>query len=349
MTTANEETMPVEGTVMDGSRGQYHVETADGVLLCTLRGKLRKDLYYADSANFRHKARRAVTKARDPVSVGDRVRVVLMGDGKGMIEEVVGVAPGFSREDSGGKGEIRSVAGIDQVVAVFAARDPAPHLGLLDRFLVMAEAQDLPAIICLNKVDLGVDPDLAAMLDVYADLGYPVMRTSVADEIGLDELRVRLASHTSALLGPSGVGKSSLLNALEPGLAQRVTSISAATGKGRHTTTSPRFVPLGGPAAGYLADTAGIRSLALGGAAAGRLDWCFPEFRPSLGTCFHGDCSHRSEPGCAVRAAVAAGTVDRERYDSYTRLYAGGGAVAGRIWKDLVTSRQIAGPGDLRL
>ncbi|MGI8588096.1 MAG: ribosome small subunit-dependent GTPase A [Chloroflexia bacterium] len=348
MTTANEETMPVEGTVMDGSRGQYHVETADGVLLCTLRGKLRKDLYYADSANFRHKARRAVTKARDPVSVGDRVRVVLMGDGKGMIEEVVGVAPGFSREDSGGKGEIRSVAGIDQVVAVFAARDPAPHLGLLDRFLVMAEAQDLPAIICLNKVDLGVDPDLAAMLDVYADLGYPVMRTSVADEIGLDELRVRLASHTSALLGPSGVGKSSLLNALEPGLGLRVNGVSELTHKGRHTTSGTRMVHLSGPGGGALADTAGIRAFAMGGAA-GRLDECFPEFRPYLGTCRHDDCSHSNEPGCAVRAALATGRISAARYDSYCRLYEEGAGKIGRHWIDGVSNRSLVGPGEFRM
>jgi len=349
----------LEGLVTEGSRGQYWVDTPQGTLLCTLRGKLRKQLLYAHSstvpgATLRHKVRRANVKAKDPVAVGDRVRIIPMGGGKGMIDEVLPRAGGaFVREDPGvssrsGTGHVVAVAGIDQVVAVFASRDPAPHLGLLDRLLVLAEAQSLSAVICFNKVDLHPPPELLARLEVYRALGYPVALASAATGAGLDTLRALLAGHTSAFLGPSGVGKSSLLNALDSGLALRVSEISAATHKGRHTTSGTRVVPLA-DGQGYVADTAGIRALALGGAAAGQLDWCFREFRPYLGTCFHADCGHRHEPGCAVRTAAEAGQIDRDRYESYCRLFDGGAAERGRAWKDLVISRSVVGEGEFHL
>ena len=285
----------VDGAVVDGAHGQYRVETAGGPLLCTLRGRLRKQLIHPISHNVAQKARRANIKARDPIAVGDRVRVLPTGGGAGVIEEIVARAgAAFVREDSanGGKGRITSVAGIDQMVAVFSARDPAPHLGMLDRVLALAESQSVAAVVCLNKTDLGLDPALTSRLDLYQRLGYPVVLTSVANGAGLEALRAQLAGRTSALLGPSGVGKSSLLNALEPGLAQRVSAVSGATHTGRHTTTGTRLIPLGGPAGGAIADPAGIRTLGLGVAAGRGLDACFPEFRPYLGACFHADCAH---------------------------------------------------------
>src|SRR5919109_1667150 len=193
----------VEGMIVEANRGQYWVDTPDGVLLCTLRGRLRKQLLYARSPNLRHKVRRANVQARDPVAVGDRVRVLPLGGGKGIVEEIAARDSGtFTREDAM-MGQVTTVAGIDQLVAVFAAREPVPHLGLLDRFLVLAETQHLPCVICLNKIDLGVPPALAARLDVYRALGYPVVLASAATGAGLDELRGRLAGRTSALLGPS--------------------------------------------------------------------------------------------------------------------------------------------------
>jgi ribosome biogenesis GTPase len=204
-------------------------------------------------------------------------------------------------------------------------------------------------MIVMNKIDLGLAPGLDARLDVYRALGYPVVLASAASGAGQDELRAGLVGRTSALLGPSGVGKSSLLNALEPGLGQRVSDVSQATGKGRHTTSSTRLVPLGGPDGGALADTAGIRALALGSLAAGQLGWCFREFRPYLGTCFHADCGHRSEPGCSVRAAVEDGTLDRVRYESYCRLHGEGADQRGRAWRDLISSRSVVGEGEFRL
>ncbi|HEY7349365.1 MAG TPA: ribosome small subunit-dependent GTPase A [Ktedonobacterales bacterium] len=325
-----------EGMIIEGSRGLYRVETPEGALLCVIRGRLRKQLEYPSSATAHKRVQKAVVKEHDPVAVGDRVRVLPTGGGKGVIEEVVARAGGsFARADPDvGKGKIRSVAGLDQMIAVFAARHPSPHVRMLDRFLALAEMQRVAAVICINKVDLGIEPWLAERLDAYRAAGYPVILTSVTTGEGVEALRCALDGRTSAFLGPSGVGKSSLLNALQPDLASRVSEVSEATGKGRHTTTGTRFYPLDGPAGGYIADTAGIRALALGGAADGRLDQCFPEFRPYLGSCHLSDCSHLHEPHCAVRAAVAAHAIDSGRYESYCRLYGGERDIAMGDWID---------------
>jgi ribosome biogenesis GTPase len=327
-----------EGMIIEGSRGLYQVETPAGVVLCTIRGRLRKQLEYPSSATAHKRVQKAVVKEHDPVAVGDRVRVLPTGGGKGVIEEVIARAGGsFARADpDAGKGKIRSVAGLDQMIAVFAARSPSPHLRMLDRFLVLAEMQRVAAVICINKVDLGIEPWLAERLNAYRLAGYTVVLTSVAGGEGIDELRRLLDGHTSAFLGPSGVGKSSLLNALQPDLGRRVSAVSDATGKGRHTTTGTRFYPLDGPEGGYIADTAGIRALGLGVAAAGRLDRCFPEFRPYLGRCRLSDCSHLREPQCAVRAAVAAGAIDGERYESYCRLNGHESDAALDDWDDAI-------------
>lgn len=313
----------VEGLIVAGSRGQYTVESAHGNHACVLRGRLRKQLAYPESTSAHHRVRKVTVKEKDPVAIGDRVRFLPLSPTTGVIEEVIARAGGaFTRGDpDAGVGELTTVAGLDQVTLVFAARDPEPHLRLLDRFLVVAEAQDLRVVICLNKADLGISQELAARLSHYERIGYPVLRVSAREEVGIAEMRAALAGHVTALLGPSGVGKSSLLNAIAPEVDQRVGAVGTTTHKGRHTTTGTRLYPL--PEGGYLADTAGIRALALAGDAADRLDWCFREFRDSLGQCRLGDCRHESEPGCAVRAAVASGSIDRERYESYLRLLGG--------------------------
>lgn len=340
---AIEETRPIndsliDGLVIEGNRGLYKVETVAGIVICQLRGRLRKEFEMPVSLNWRQNVQRMKIKARDPLSVGDRVKLLPTAPGQGVIEEIIASAShSFTREDTG-KGKVRSVAGLNQMIAVFATRDPEPHLRLLDRFLVVAEAQELSSVICINKVDLGVDEWLAERLEAYRKLGYAVVLVSAESGAGLDDLRGLLAGHVSAFLGGSGVGKSSLLNALEPGLHERVSEISDSTHKGRHTTTGTRLVPLGGENGGYIADTAGIRALALGGVAAGKLAWCFREFRPYLDKCpWKTSCTHTHEPGCAVRAAVSCGELDDERYESYRRLYEQGGDKRGQSWLDAVS------------
>lgn len=318
----------LEGLIVDGSRGIYRVETAEGPFSCTIRGKLRKELVYAESSNTsaRKTVQRVKTQRHDPVAVGDKVRVLPTGGGGGVIEEVVERAGGsFTRGDPDkGQGKLTAIAGLDQLVATFAAAEPTPHLRVLDRLLVLAESQELPVAICITKIDLGVEDWLAERLRLYHGLGYPVLLASAVTGDGLDALREQLAGKTSALFGPSGVGKSSLLNRMQPGLGQKVSAISTLTHKGRHTTVGTRLFPLDHPAGGYIADTAGFRSLALDGRALDNLDWCFREFRPFLEECKLNDCSHLHEPNCAVRAAVLRGAIDLDRYNSYRRLLEAG-------------------------
>ena len=318
----------LEGLIVDGSRGMYRVETEAGAYTCTIRGRLRKILDYGASESGRRAAKKVSVRPHDPVAVGDRVRLLPIGTGAGVIEEIVARAGGsFTRRDPDPKaGDLTTVAGLDQMAIVFAARNPEPHLGLLDRFLVVAEAQSIAPLIVISKVDLGLADWLDERLTLYAQLGYPIMRTSVATGEGVAELRALLAGRTTALLGKSGVGKSSLLNALEPTVGQRVSEVSGATGKGRHTTTATRLFPLSGDAGGYLADTAGIRSLGLNRETERHLDTCFPEFLPFLGACRLPSCGHIVEPDCAIRDAMLRGTIDRQRYDSYRRMRGAGGS-----------------------
>ncbi len=312
----------IEGLIVDGSRGLYYVATDAGRIACTIRGRLRKDLEYAAGSSRRKRVQVAKIKAHDPVAVGDRVRLLQTGGGTGVIEEVIAREGGaFIRSDPNpSAGSLITVAGLDQIIVVFAVREPEPHLGLLDRFLVVAEAQQMEAVICLSKADLGLPAELEERVRVYQKAGYPVIMTSTSTGQGIRELRARIEGRTSAFLGKSGVGKSSLLRALEPELDVRVGQVSLVTGKGRHTTSSTRLFPLSGPLGGYIADTAGIRALGLDHDTRRQLDWCFPEFRPYLGKCRLANCIHVHEPDCAIRKLAEDGEIDGQRYLSYCRL-----------------------------
>jgi ribosome biogenesis GTPase len=211
------------------------------------------------------------------------------------------------------------LANADVAALVFATHEPEPRFGLLDRYLALCAHAGVAAVICMNKLDLGVAPDLERTLALYARLGYPVIWTSATTGAGLNELRARLAARISLLTGPSGVGKSSLTNALIPGASQRVGAISQSTHKGRHTTTGVRLLPL--PEGGWLADSAGIRELALWNVPADEVSECFVELRGLVGTCVYEDCQHgANEEGCAFREALARGAISPERYASFERL-----------------------------
>lgn len=217
------------------------------------------------------------------------------------------------------------VANVDQVVAVLAAANPRPAWNLLDRYLVSAESAEIPALVCLTKTDLVEGSPQAGEIEAvaaeYRAIGYEVVLTSTVTGQGLGELKTRLHGRLSALIGKSGVGKTSLLNALEPGLGQRVQAVSKATGKGRHTTSTSEIFTLA--SGGAIIDTPGVREFGLWDVAENDLAWFFPEMRPFVGRCkFRLDCTHDQEPGCAIRKAVVAGQISPYRYQSYLKLRA---------------------------
>lgn len=216
------------------------------------------------------------------------------------------------------------VANPDLVALVFACDRPPPNPRLIDRFLVVGEYNEVPTLLVANKVDL-VGADAAAELfGTYRGIGYDVIYTSAKAAIGIEELRERLAGRLSIVTGPSGAGKSTLLNTLQPGLQLTTGEVSEVeSGKGKHTTTHAELHPLGVAGGGYVADTPGIRELGLWQIPSTELARCFPEFRAHLGACAFNDCTHVHEPRCGLRAAVEAGRVSEERYDSYRRMLTG--------------------------
>jgi len=215
------------------------------------------------------------------------------------------------------------VANPDLVAVVFACERPPPNRRLIDRFLVVAEYNDVPPLLVANKVDLAGIEAARTTFGPYGRIGYDVAYTSARRGTGIGELRARLSGRLSIVAGPSGVGKSTLLNALQPGLHLDTAEISEALQKGRHTTTHAELHPLDGPGGGYVADTPGIRELGLWEIPPAELAWCFPEFRDHLRRCAFNDCTHLHEPRCGLRAAVERGAVSEPRYDSYRRMLTG--------------------------
>jgi ribosome biogenesis GTPase / thiamine phosphate phosphatase len=293
----------LDGLVIRAQSGFLTVATDAGDYTCRLRGRLKQG-----------------QQEGDIVAVGDRVTISPEEDGRGVIERIHERTAEFSRMRSGIKREFRQIllANPDQIVAVFACAEPSPSLRMLDRFLVIAEKQAVDAVVVANKVDLVTAEHARALFGIYTQLGYPVVYTSAHTGQGVAGLREHLKGKLSALTGPSGVGKSSLLNAIQPDLGLHVRSVSESTSKGRHTTRVRELFPL--DLGGYVADTPGIRSLALWDTEPEELDAYFVEMRELVAGCQFSDCTHTHEPGCAVLAAVDAGEVARERYNSYLRL-----------------------------
>lgn len=259
------------------------------------------------------------------VAAGDWVTLSLNADGSGTIDAVAPRNSVLSRSRPAAANRKLSsdqeqvlVANLDEVIFVFSVKNPTSSLRKLDRFLVVAEMNHLPAIICLNKIDLDKKGKVRQQFQMYEAIGYPVIHSSVVTGEGVDTLRELLHNKISVLAGSSGVGKSSLLNAIQPQLGVKVSAVSRATGKGLHTTRYAELFPLDD--GGYVADTPGIRGLALFDLEPTEVDAYFREIAPLVAQCQFSDCSHRHEPGCAVKTAVSAGKIHPARYDSYLRL-----------------------------
>jgi len=257
----------------------------------------------------------------DRVVAGDVVELELQPDGPATISAVRPRRSVLARRAAGERSPRAQplAANVDQVVVVAAARDPEPNLRMLDRFLVVAEGNGIPPVIVLNKIELERSAEQAFQRR-FGPAGYQVLATSVKAVTGLPALRDLLRGRASVLTGGSGVGKSSLMNALHPGLNLRIGEISAYWGKGTHTTRAALLVPL--PERGYVVDTPGLREIGTWGVDPDALGGCFPEFRPFLDGCRFDNCRHLTEPGCAVRRAAQAGSFDPDRLVSYERIYA---------------------------
>ena len=310
----------IEGVVTRAVSGSYIVQADAEVLTCTIRGVLKKDLRYSTTSSRARRVTRASTSTqRDPVAVGDRVRVAAGAPGEGVIEEVLPRRSHFTRAGFRGR-EQTLVSNIDLLVIVFACAGPRLDPWKLDRFLVTAESDEMETVIAANKGDLVDSSDDAGFAE-FRELGYRVIRTSTRTHEGIADLKRILTGRIVAFVGPSGVGKSSILNALHPGFQRRTEDIGDVTYKGRHTTSASELLAL--PSGGWVADTPGLRRLELLPLPErDALIGCFPEFREALGTCRFDNCRHAEEPGCAVRAIADTRPAARRRYESYRVLAA---------------------------
>lgn len=306
------------GLVVREQSGFFWVETEDGsIYRCRLRGRLLEDAQSSDVA-----------------AIGDRVMISLVEndmENNGSVESVLPRISVISRavrtEGSRGAGSSEReqviVANVDQAFFVFAAANPAPSPRMLDRFLVIGEKSDIDAIfIVVNKMDLAretEDPELIRKrFQIYEQLGYHVIYTSAITGEGVEELSALLKGKVSVFTGPSGVGKTSLLNRMQPGLGRSVRAVSEYRQEGMHTTRDSELVRLEG--GGYLADTPGLRTLTIWDVEPEELDGYFVEIARRVPDCRFNDCKHREEPGCAVRAAVESGEISQTRYKSYLAL-----------------------------
>ena len=296
-----------EGLVLRSTGSWYDVQTDDGPVQARVRGKFRLE-------------ERDVT---NPVAVGDRVAMRMEADGTGLITELLPRHNKLSRRAAGRRAgrEHVLVANVDAAWCVQASRLPSFNPGFVDRFLVMAEAYGVPPGIVINKADLIVREDhaedVAYWQALYESLGYPVLLVSAETGEGIEDFRERLEGKISVVAGPSGVGKSTLLNAVDPGLDLRTGEVSEKTRKGRHTTTFAELLPVAG---GYVADTPGIREYGIWDMEPEELSGYFVEMLPYLDDCKFSPCTHDHEPGCAVKEAVEHDEIAPERYLSYLNI-----------------------------
>ena len=311
---------------MRSEGGFYTVQTPHARLLCTLAKRLR----------------RGERLSTNPLAIGNGVMVRRTTEAQGTIEKILPRRNELARA-APGRAALKHVlvANLDLLLVVSAVRDPAPNLARLDRFLVIAEQAAIPAMLLVSKIDLGDSAGTEHLYQPYRAAGYPVLLTSAATGAGVDAVRAMLRARVSAMVGPSGVGKSTLLNTVQRGLRLRAAAVSERTGRGRHTTSVAELIAL--EAGGYVADTPGLRGIEPHDLDPAMLDHFFPEMCPCLGGCRFSPCTHLHEPGCAVRAAVASSAIAASRFDSYVKLYAEAGNARRRAQVRARKGRTTAG------
>lgn len=299
--------MSSEFRVIQSTGKWYRVSDASGKIIeSRLPGKFRLE-------------KKEVT---NPVAVGDFVDLEIGDDGTGSITKIKERGNYIPRQATHGRrGEQILVSNIDKAWVVQSVRQPKINTGFIDRFLVTCEAYEVQAGIIINKMDLAKKQDLTIVNEisqVYKTLGYDVLKTSIYDEPSISQLMHALIEKTSVFIGPSGVGKTSLLNTADPDLGMRVGEVSSRTNKGKHTTTFARLVPLQN--GGYIVDTPGIREFGIVNINKNELSLFFPEMQEPRKHCKYYNCTHYHEPGCGVIEAFKQGKIDPDRYHSYLNI-----------------------------
>ena len=283
----------MQGKIVKGIAGFYYVHVVEsGVYECKAKGVFRKE--------------------KIKPLVGDNVEIEVLDetDMEGNITEILPRKNDLIRP---------AVANIDQALVVFAVTQPDPHFNLLDRFLVMMERKEIPTVLCFNKTDIAESPLITELKQIYSGCGYPVLFTSAKEEENIEKLKELLKGKTTAIAGPSGVGKSSLINLLQSRVKMETGSISRKIARGKHTTRHSELLVLGKDS--YIMDTPGFSSLYVNDFEKEELKYYFPEFDPYEGQCRFNGCDHIHEPGCAVKEAVEEGKIHRVRYQDYTEMY----------------------------
>ena len=283
----------MQGKIVKGIAGFYYVHVVEsGVYECTAKGIFRKD-------------------TKKPL-VGDDVEIEVLSE----VEKTGSIINIFERKNE----LIRpAVANIDQALVVFAAAKPSPHFNLLDRFLVMMQTKEIPVILCFNKEDIASEEKLSELADIYEKCGCQLIFVSAKEEKNMETLRRMLEGKTTAIAGPSGVGKSSIINLLNPKANMETGSISRKIERGKHTTRHSELFMIGEDS--YIMDTPGFSSLYVNDFEKEELKYYFPEFELYEGQCRFNGCDHIHEPGCAVKEAVEKGKIHAVRYEDYKELY----------------------------
>ncbi len=296
----------IKARVIQSTGSWYIVDAGNELIHCRLPGRFRLN----------------DKKLTNPVAVGDLVDINKNNDGTGSIEKIYDRLNYITRQATHGKrGEHILVSNLDYAFVVQAIQKPKLKEGFIDRFLVTCEAYDVKPAIIINKMDLASESDinfLSNLMAVYEALDYPVFLTSIEERDSLDELINTLANKTSAFIGPSGVGKTSLLNTIDPEYNLKVNAVSESSNKGKHTTTYAQLIPLNN--GGYLVDTPGIREFGLVNIEPWELSLFFPEMLEPRQYCRFNTCTHIHEPGCGVIQAYEEGKIDVNRYNSYINM-----------------------------